>query len=144
MQKYKAKIDLVLLIPVVAIMLGSTLPLIYMAITETDTAAVVTGWGGTVFMLMVTAFCIHLFLATHYAIDGDKLIVHSGVLYKKKIAIASVRKIKETKNPISAPAPSLDRLEIFYNRFDSIIISPKDKPRFIAELIKLNPEIEVV
>lgn len=56
----------------------------------------------------------------------------------------SIRKIEETRNPISAPAPSLNRLEIFYNRFDSIVISPKDKPEFIANLIKLNPEIEVV
>ncbi|WP_188747554.1 PH domain-containing protein [Parapedobacter defluvii] len=52
--------------------------------------------------------------------------------------------IEETRNPISAPAPSLYRLEIFYNRFYSIAISPKDKPEFIANLIKLNPEIEVV
>jgi len=38
---------------------------------------------------------------------------------------------------------SLDRLEIFYNRFDSVVISPEDKAGFIAELTKLNPEIEV-
>ncbi|MFC3199468.1 PH domain-containing protein [Parapedobacter deserti] len=52
--------------------------------------------------------------------------------------------IEETRTLISAPAPSLDRLEIFYNKFDSIVISPKDKQGFIADLLKLNPEIEVV
>jgi len=95
-------------------------------------------------MLALTAFCIHLFLKTHYVIDADNLIVHAGILYKKKIPVATVRKIVETRNPISAPAPSLDRIEIFYNRFDSVVISPEDKTGLIAELTTLNPDIEVV
>ncbi len=144
MHKYKAKTDLILFLPVAAIMLGTTLPLIFRAVKETDPAAAATEWGVALLMLIVTAFCIDLFLATYYAINGDQLIVRSGVLYKKRIAIASIRKIKKTRNLISAPAPSLDRLEIFYNKFDSIIISPKDKQGFIADLTKLNPAIEVV
>ena len=43
------------------------------------------------------------------------------------IDIKSIRKIIETYNPLSSPAASIDRLEIFYNKFDSILISPKDK-----------------
>lgn len=144
MKKYKAKIDLALFIPVVAIMLGSTLPMIFMAMNEADSAKVTTGWGSALLMLALTAFCIHLFLKTHYVIDADNLIVHAGILYKKKIPVAAVRKIMETRNPISAPAPSLDRIEIFYNRFDSVVISPKDKIGLIADLTRLNPDIEVV
>ena len=144
MQKYKAKIDLILFIPVAAIMLGSTLPLVFMAATETDPAAAVAEWGFALLMLLATVFCMQLFLSTYYTIDGDKLIVRSGVLYRKRIAIASIRKVKETRSLISSPAPSLDRLEVFYNKFDSIIISPKDKPGLIADLLRLNPGIEVV
>ncbi|WP_188506475.1 PH domain-containing protein [Parapedobacter pyrenivorans] len=144
MQKHKAKIDLILFIPTAAIMLGSTLPLVFMAINESSSAAAVTEWGFALLMLITTIFCIQLFLSTYYIINSDQLIIRSGMLYRKRVAISSIRKVKATRNPISSPAPSLDRLEIFYNKFDSVIISPKDKAAFIASLIKLNPEIEVV
>lgn len=144
MQKYKAKIDLILFIPTAAIMLGSTLPLIFMAAKEPNFAAAVTEWGFALLMLIATIFCIQLFLSTYYIINSDQLIIRSGMLYRKRVAITSIRKVKATRSPISSPAPSLDRLKIFYNKFDSVIISPKDKAAFIASLTKLNPEIEVM
>lgn len=49
----------------------------------------------------------------------------------------------ETKSPLSSPATSLDRLEIMYNKNESIIISPKDRTGFINELKTINPGIEV-
>lgn len=55
----------------------------------------------------------------------------------------SIKNISETRNPISSPALSLDRLEIVYNRFDSVLISPADKIDFIAELLHRKPDIEV-
>lgn len=64
--------------------------------------------------------------------------------WSKKIKIAAIRKIKETRTPISAPAPSLDRLEIFDNRFDSVIISPKNKSGFISLFNEVNPMIDVM
>jgi len=145
MKKYKAKIDPILFIPIVGIMLGTTLLAILLPLNEPDLTAKLTGLGFALLMLLLTAFCIHFFLATYYVVDRGVLIIHAGVLYKqKKIFLASIRKIEKTRNPISAPAPSLDRLEIFYNKFDSVVISPKDKPGFISDLIQLNPEIEVV
>lgn len=63
--------------------------------------------------------------------------------HKKKIDINTVRKVSETNNPISAPAASFDRLEIVYNQYDSILISPKDKSGFIDHITRVNPQIEV-
>jgi len=144
MQKYQAKIDLALFIPVVGLMLGVTLMTVILPLNEPDPRAAYTSWGIALLMLLSTIFCAQCFLATHYLIDGKALIVHAGPLYKnRKIDIASIRKITKTRTFISAPAPSLDRLEIFYNKFDSIVISPKDKTAFIMDLLKLNPAIEV-
>jgi len=64
-------------------------------------------------------------------------------LVNTKIPISSINTIKETDNIISSPAASLDRLEIFYGKYDSIIISPMDKNEFIQDLLKINPNIEV-
>ena len=68
--------------------------------------------------------------------------MHCSFWVNRSITISSIKKIQETNNPLSAPAISLDRLEILYNQFDSIIISPKDKTSFVSHLIKLNPKIE--
>jgi len=145
MTKYKAKVDLALFIPIVGIMLGSTLLTIILPLKQPDPTGKLVGFGIAVLMLVCTVLCIQLFLATYYAIERDMLTIHGGWLYKrKKIPIASIRKIEKTRTFVSAPAPSLDRLEIFYNRFDSVVISPEDKAGFIAELTKLNPEIVVV
>ncbi|MEG0697900.1 MAG: PH domain-containing protein, partial [Algoriella sp.] len=65
----------------------------------------------------------------------------SGFLVNKKIDINSITKISKTNNPISSPALSLDRIEIFYNKYDSVIISPKNEQEFIQDLQKINSSI---
>ena len=62
---------------------------------------------------------------------------------KTTVTINSIRKIKETNNPISSPAASLDRIEVFYGK-QSVIISPKQKTEFINHLLSINPRIEVI
>ena len=62
----------------------------------------------------------------------------------ENIEIKTIRKITETYNPLSSPAASIDRIEIFYNKFDSVLISPKKKKEFIEDILKINPNIEVI
>jgi hypothetical protein len=71
------------------------------------------------------------------------LAIKCGFLFNKTINIQTIKKITETNNPISSPATSLDRLEIVYGKFDSVIISPKKKVEFIADIKSLNPNVEV-
>lgn len=79
-----------------------------------------------------------LFHYTRYKIDGDKLIV-----MWTKIDIQSIRKIYKTNSPLSSPALSIDRIAICYDKFEEILVSPKDRNGFIHELLKINPDIEV-
>ena len=72
------------------------------------------------------------------------MIINSGFIYKQKINITSIKKISETNNLLASPAASLDRIAIYYNEKDLVIISPKDKIDFIDQLIKLNSKIKVV
>ncbi len=143
MQVFKAKIGWAIFVPVMAVMLGSAIPMVYIAFTETDSAAIIKGLSTALLLPLVAAGCAHIFLNTRYVIDGDTLIVRSGFWYKKTVAIASIRKVMATRTPVSAPAPSLDRLEIFYHKFDSVIVSPKDKAGFVRELVEINPGIEI-
>jgi hypothetical protein len=90
-------------------------------------------------------FCMVLFsyTSTVYTVSGDILLIKSMVFYKKQVKIASIRKIVATRN-LSSPAPSLDRIEIWYNGYESVMLSPKDKEGFVKHLQHINPVIEYV
>ena len=76
-------------------------------------------------------------------IDGNSLIIKSGFLVSKEININRIKNISETHNPLSAPAASLDRLEMAYDEYGSILISPQDKLGFLDYITRLNPQIKV-
>ena len=93
------------------------------------------------FCILATLYLPAL-LNTYYAVDdAGTLRVKCGFYFNTKIDIASIRKIENTRTLLGSPALSLDRIEIFYNQFDTIVISPEDKPGFIAALQNINPAI---
>lgn len=143
MKKYASKIDLIIVLPTVTIMGASALQIIIKAVNATPREEGIAEWFFAVLLLGLVALTIHLVLTTHYVIDGQLLFIRSGFLHKITLEISTIRKIEETNNPISAPAVSFDRLEIFYNRFDTVLVSPKDKQGFIEDLIKINPSIVI-
>lgn len=94
-----------------------------------------------ILLLSICVFIVYVVLCTYYEIGEGTLRVKSGFLLDRSILINAITKIEATHNPISAPAISLDRLEIFYNKYESVIISPKEKLAFIAHLKQINPKI---
>jgi len=100
-------------------------------------------WPCMVILLPVTVFVVHMFLTTNYTIEGNWLTVRSGFLYKNSIDIRTIHKIKTTSSIQSAPAVSLDRIEITYGKRAYIIISPRFRDAFIADILAVNAEITV-
>jgi hypothetical protein len=100
-------------------------------------------WPGLIVNLFVFFMIIHLLTNTYYEIEGNLLTIRSGIIYKKSIEVSRIRKITETNNPLSAPAASLDRLAIMYDKWSTVLISPENKEQFIAHLQQLNSAIEV-
>lgn len=132
MKKYSSKISYGLLSIILAVLFGTAIPMFSPPV-----------WPGIIINLLVMLFVLHLFFTTTYAIDGNFLKIRSGFIVNKKIEINSIKKITESNSLISSPAASLDRLEVRFNKFDSILISPKDKFGFITDLTEINPQIEV-
>jgi hypothetical protein len=93
-------------------------------------------------LLLALFFISHLFFSTKYMIIGDVLKIQSGFIYRKNFDINKITTILKTKTLISSPAASFDRIELKYGKYDSVVISPKEKTAFIEELIKVNPSIE--
>jgi len=79
-----------------------------------------------------------------YSIEGDKLKIKCGYFFNFLIEVKDIKTISETFNIISSPALSFNRLEILYNKYDTLLISPKDKKRFLEAIKRINPEIKIV
>ncbi|UOQ70899.1 PH domain-containing protein [Hymenobacter cellulosilyticus] len=130
---YQSGISPGLVLFLMVVLGGAALP---MALQQT--------WPALLSVLAAAGFIAHVLMTTRYTITGDSLHIKSGVLYSTTLPISSIRRVAETHNLLSSPAASFDRLEIAYNRYDSVVISPREKAAFIAHLRTLNPAIEVV
>lgn len=80
-----------------------------------------------------------LLLTTDYTLDDRHLRVRSGPM-KWTIALAEIERISATRNPVSSPALSLDRLRIDYGKGRSLMISPRDRQAFLAEIEALREQ----
>lgn len=97
--------------------------------------------GVLLFLIPVFLLVVHMLLATVYTIRGGKLHIKCGFISYRAIDIADVKSISASGSWLAAPAASFDRLEIRYGKFDSILVSPKDKVGFAQSLARINPDI---
>lgn len=107
------------------------------------TKAIIEGqWAGVIVVGTVSVLLfLPMILNTRYRITDTILNVKSGFVINKNIEIANIRSIEPNHSIWSAPALSFDRIEIHYNRYDSVIISPKNKEDFIETIKQINPAI---
>jgi hypothetical protein len=93
--------------------------------------------------LIVYALCLYLNASTKYTIKEEGVLnVKCGFLYNKDFDISTIKSVAKTNSIISSPAPSMDRIEIIFGKFDVLVISPNDKNAFVKELKRVNPQIE--
>ncbi|KQO25636.1 hypothetical protein ASF11_18960 [Acidovorax sp. Leaf76] len=83
-----------------------------------------------------------LLLDTSYTLTAEELLVRSGPL-RWRIALGDVREVLPSRSWASSPALSLDRLRIRYGQGRSILISPREKQRFIDGLRERCPSVLV-
>lgn len=84
-------------------------------------------------IIMGVGLPLWLLLTTRYILETDTLRVQSGP-FRWKVFLREITGITLTRNPLSSPALSLDRLRIDYGSGRSIMISPREKEAFIREL----------
>jgi len=100
-------------------------------------------WSAIIFLLLPIAFVVYVFASIKYTIVDDHLEVSDGILIRTAIPIQNIKRIKKTRSLLSAPAASLDRIEITYNDNDYVIISPKHRIQFLQHLTSINPNIDI-
>jgi hypothetical protein len=81
-----------------------------------------------------------LLRSTHYTFDDSTLHIRCGP-FAWRVPLREIRAVTPTRDPLSSPALSLDRLRIEFGRMGSIMVSPEDKEAFLAELRKRVPAV---
>jgi hypothetical protein len=84
----------------------------------------------TVAIVAIMYLLVAVFRNTYYEIVGTDLLVRSGPL-KWTIPVADIQEITPSRNILSAPALSLDRLKIRFGKRVFILVSPDDKDGFL-------------
>lgn len=87
-----------------------------------------------------------LYFTTYYEIQKEVLII-SMFFYKTKIKISEIRILNYSnsfyKTNLYKPGFHNKGIEILYNKYDDIFISPKNRDQFINQLLEINPNIEI-
>ena len=97
-------------------------------------------WVPAIVMVLVTVVVVWVVLSTYYEFEGAALIVHSGP-FSWRIPLEEISAVRESNSVRSAPALSMDRLEITYRNGRVLLISPEDKPGFLAALRRRAPQL---
>ena len=129
-KRFPSKVDawlvVVLVISIVAVVAGFVVVVIE---NEDPVATVFVGAAMLVIVLLIAS----LLSRTYYSIEGDTLRIVSGP-FRWRVPIAEIEALEPTRNPLSSPALSLDRLRVRYSGKKQILISPADKQRFAKAL----------
>jgi hypothetical protein len=70
---------------------------------------------------------------TRYELTPGRLRIRCGP-FRWTVPLNEIRAVTPTRNPLSSPALSLDRIRIDYGRGSSVMISPRDQTRFLEDM----------
>jgi len=94
------------------------------------------GWVVAAVLAGSVLFVAALSLPTEYVVTEHELVVRFG-LFRQRIPLAAIEEVYPTRNPLSAPAWSLDRLAVRYRtgqRRGLALISPARQDAFLSLL----------
>jgi hypothetical protein len=133
-QRFESKVDLWLVAVIVA---SFALPVV-LAISN----AMRSGLSGAALMLLIgvvpPALLVgFVFRNTYYVVTDEAII--ANCLFRRTMPLASVTSLRPTRNPLSAPALSLDRIEILSGSGSRLLVSPKDRDAFVRAVVSRAP-----
>lgn len=94
-----------------------------------------TARGLHILLLLPLAFCVWTLLATYYVIDATSLIAYSGPFHWT-VPLRDIRSVRPSRDLRSGPALSLERLRVEFGAGKVLMISPRDRDAFLADLVQ--------
>ena len=96
-----------------------------------------------VFVGMGLWLMLDILFHTDYRINGDKLHIRCGILYRMDLPIGKITEITHKSTILSSPALSAKRIGLRYDRNNWVYISPENQEDFISDIKSINPEINI-
>ncbi len=85
-------------------------------------------------LVSAAAFMLWVLYSTYYTLTDEHLLIRCGP-FRYRVPLVEIDIVKPSRNPLSSPAGSLDRLLIKWNEGrERILISPSRKTDFLQEL----------
>ena len=140
MNIFKSKIDLSLLVSPAPMLLSMVIQFYNIQLTHNPTNKFI------IFILIILTFLFLFILifTTKYFFINDTLHLKFAYIVDKSINVSAIYEIKYFATSfINSYSLSRDKIEIFYDNHKSIVISPKDKDGFIAEIQLINPNVVI-
>ena len=97
---------------------------------------------GYIISLLMIGLLLWLWFGTGYKIEKGLIKIRFGP-FRSTVKIEEIKRLNATKNPLSAPALSIDRIEILHGKYGIAIVSPKNVDDFIRILLTENQYIQV-
>ncbi len=96
----------------------------------------------TTLIIFLLSFLLSFWLwnGTSYKIEKGELFIKCWV-FRRKVNIKDILRVKKTRNFLASYAMALDRLEITDKNKSKYYVSPNSFETFIAELKKYNSDI---
>jgi hypothetical protein len=128
---YKSKVDW-WLAPLLALPPIATLSFTASALWRGNVSEIAGGGGAMLWVLIVY---VGVVFPMRYGIGDARLTIRFG-LCRQRIPLAEIRAVYPTRNPLSSPALSLDRLHVRFGEgfFKSVMISPAERDEFLRHL----------
>ncbi|OZI56654.1 PH domain-containing protein [Bordetella genomosp. 4] len=122
MKKYPSKIDLWL----IALLAVLTALLAWGAWHSGHVLAFVV-------MILWLAILALMIFPCYYVLTDSHLLVRSG-MRQRKIPYTDIKSVRRSRSFLAGPALSLQRVEIQVGPFDSILVSPLNRDKFIEDV----------
>ncbi|HEX4052369.1 MAG TPA: PH domain-containing protein [Steroidobacteraceae bacterium] len=97
-------------------------------------------WWALLPLLLAVSVVVWSLTSTTYTFAGATLLVRCGP-FRWRVPVEQIFAVSETDSVRSAPAMSMDRLEIRFANDGRMLISPRDKAEFLAELHRQAPQL---
>lgn len=126
---FRSKVDIWLAV----ILTGAAVMTIVAVVSVMLGGSVLSGLVMAPVLIVTVVLPLWLLKSTYYVLDDTQLTVRSGP-FKWRVRLEDIQSVTRTRNPLSSPALSLDRLRIDRGLRKSIMISPLDRQGFLDEL----------
>ena len=95
-------------------------------------------WHQALSLGLALALILSVLVRTDYEFGDTQLLIRCGPFWRN-VPLAEIVGVTPTHNPVASMALSLDRIALRVRNGRSILISPRDRTAFLAELARRCP-----